>query len=47
MKWNEVDESSITCSKYFSIARQIITIRSLVKSYCKNQKFKSSFLKKT
>ncbi len=36
MKWEEIGESSIKVSKYLSICRQIITIRSLVKFHSKN-----------
>ena len=38
MKWMEIGESSIKSSKYFDIFRQILTIRSLVKSQLKGGK---------
>ena len=38
MKWEEIGESTISGSKYLSIFRQIITIRSLVKFHSKNGK---------
>lgn len=38
MRWQEIGEGSIKGSKYLSICRQIITIRSLVKFHSKNGK---------
>jgi hypothetical protein len=38
MKWVEIGESSIKSSRYFDIFRQILTIRSLVKSQLKSGK---------
>ena len=38
MKWEEIRESSITGSKYLSICRQIITIRSMVRIHSKSGK---------
>jgi dolichyl-phosphate beta-glucosyltransferase len=38
LKWEEIGESSIKTTKYLNILRQIITIRSLVKTDSKNRK---------
>jgi glycosyltransferase involved in cell wall biosynthesis len=38
LKWEEIGESSIKTTKYLNILRQIVTIRSLVKTDSKNRK---------